>query len=145
MTRWITVVPASAVAALLLQQAPVQAQTESAPLPVSLERIRAGLREPPPVLRVVAPPVGAPPAGVPTFRVEIQQFFNDRPIEEDAFDPTYGLPSVGELMMGGIGKVASAAKGYKQRRTKRRAKQEVADALAEFCAVHECPKAEPDK
>jgi hypothetical protein len=134
MTRWTTLVPVSTVGALLLLHAPVQAQTTPAPLPVSLERIRAGLRQPPPALRVVAPP-----AGVPTFRVEVEQFWNDRPVEEEVFDPTYGLPSVGDLMMGGIGKIRSAAVGYKQRRTKRKARQEVADALAAFCAVHECP------
>ncbi len=141
MTRWMSLVPVSTVGALLLLHAPVQAQTVSAQFPVSLERIRAGLREPQPVLRVVAPPVE-----VPTFRVEVQQpFWNPDPIAEEAFDPTYGLPSVGELMVGGIGKIRSAAVGYKQRRTKRKARQEVADALAAFCAVHECLKAETSK
>ena len=136
MTKWITLMPLSTVGAMLMLQPSMQAQNGGPQLPVSLERIRAGLREPTPVLRVVAPP-----AEVPTFRVEVQQpFWDGRPVEEEAFDPTYGLPSVGELMMGGIGKIRSAAVGYKQRRAKRKAREEVADALATFCAVHECPK-----
>ena len=134
MTKWMTVAAVSTVGALLLLHSPVQAQTAPAPLPVSLERIRAALREPAPVLRVVAPP-----AEVPTFRVEVEQFWNGQPVDEEVFDPTYGLPSVGQLMMGAIGKIGSAAAGYKQRRAKRKARKEVADALAAFCAVHECP------
>jgi hypothetical protein len=134
MTTWMTVVPISTLGAMLLLPAP--AQTDPAPLPVSLERIRAALDAPPPVL-LVSPP----PGEIPTFRVEVRQpFWDGQPVEEEAFDPTYGLPSVGELMMGGIGKIRSAAVGYKQRRAKRKAREEVADALAAFCAVHECPK-----
>ena len=140
MTRWTTLVSVSTVGAVLLLHSPVQAQTYSGPLPVSLERIRAALREPPPILQAVAQP-----AEVPTFRVEVEQFFNAEPIVEQVFDPTYGLPSVGQLMMGGIGKIGSAAAGYKQRRSKKKARKEVADALAAFCAVNECPKPETGK
>jgi hypothetical protein len=139
MTKWTTLV-VSTLGAVLLLHSPAQAQTDAPALPVSLERIRAALLQPPSVLQVVAPP-----AGVATFRVEVEQFWNDQPIPEEVFDPTYGLPSVGQLMMGGIGKIGSAAAGYKQRRAKRKARQEVEDALAEFCAVHECPKAEAGK
>ena len=134
MTRWTTLVSVSTLGALLLLQSPVQAQTVPMPLPVSLERIRAALRKPPPIFQIPAPP-----AEVPTFRVEVEQFYNAQPIPEEVFDPTYGLPSVGQLMMGGIGKIGSAAAGYKQRRSKRKARKEVEDALAAFCAVHECP------
>jgi hypothetical protein len=124
--------------AMLAFHTPAQAQTAGAELPVSLERIRAALEGPPPVFSVPAPRADE----VPTFRVEVRQLFVDlEPDREEPFDPTYGLPSVGELLMGGVGRIRSAAAGYKQRRAKRRARQEVADALAEFCAVHTC--AEP--
>jgi hypothetical protein len=124
--------------ATVLLHTPAVAQTADPPLPVSLERIRAALNRPPPVWQV--PP---PPGDIPTFRVEVRQPFVDlTPVDEPPFDPTYGLPSVGELLMGGVGKIRSAAVGYKQRRAKRRARQEVADALAEFCAVRTC--AQPD-
>ncbi|HWJ57593.1 MAG TPA: hypothetical protein VNR90_15240, partial [Vicinamibacterales bacterium] len=53
--------------------------------------------------------------------------------------PTWGLPSAGELLMDGIEKIHSAASGYKHRRAERRARKEVQDALAAFCAVRECP------
>ena len=134
MTRWMTLLPASTVGAVLLLHSPVQAQTVPMPLPVSLERIRAALREPPPIFQVPAPPFE-----VATFRVEVEQFYNAQPIPEEVFDPTYGLPSVGQLMMGGIGQIGSAAAGYKQRRAKKKARKEVEDALAEFCAVNACP------
>jgi hypothetical protein len=55
------------------------------------------------------------------------------------FDPTFGLPSAGELVMRGVGKIGSAATGYKKRRAKRRAQQEVQEALEAFCAVQDCP------
>jgi hypothetical protein len=41
--------------------------------------------------------------------------------------------------MGGVQKIGSAVVDYKRRRAKRRARKEVDDALAAFCAVHECP------
>ena len=63
----------------------------------------------------------------------------DRADEAEAFDPTWGLPSAGELLMDGIEKIHSAASGYKHRRAERRARKEVQDALAAFCAVRECP------
>lgn len=138
MTNSITLMPLSIVGAMLLLQPPIQGQNSDPQLPVSLERIRAALDEPPPVLRA------AQPSGeMPTFRVEVrQQFWAPQPIDDKAFDPTLGLPSVGELLVGGIGKIRSAAVGYKHRRAKRRARQDVDDALMAFCAVHGC--AEPD-
>jgi hypothetical protein len=133
--------PLSIAGAMLVVQTPTSAQTAEPQLPVSLERIRAALDRPPPVWRVPAPP-----SDVPTFRVEVQQPLVDlTPVDEQPFDPTYGLPSVGELLMGGVGKIGSAAAGYKKRRAKRRARQEVADALAEFCAVHDCAPADSRK
>ena len=104
------------------------------PVPVSIERIRAGLNQPPPLLR--AP---APPGDRPTFRIEVQERpFVLQPIDEKPFDPTFGLPSVGELLMNGIEHIRSAAVDYKRRRAERRAWKEVDDALAAFCAVREC-------
>jgi hypothetical protein len=130
-----TIIARSSIAGLLLLlAAPMQAQTGDAHSPASLARVRAALDEPPPILWV-------PTSGViPTFRVEVQQpFWNLDPVEEGASDPTMGLPSAGELLMGGIGKIGSAVAGHKRTRAKRRARKEVDEALSAFCAVHECP------
>ncbi len=135
MTKWVTLMPLSMAGAVLMLQPPIQAQNRDPQLPVSLERIRAALEAPPPVV-VVAQPSGE----IPTFRVEVrQQFWAPQPVDEEAFDSTFGLPSVGELVAGGIGKIRSAAVGYKHRRAKRRARKDVEEALETFCAVHECP------
>jgi hypothetical protein len=133
--RWSSVARLWTVGALVVLQASVQAQISDSDLPVSLDRIRAALKERPPVLQV---PAGS--SETPTFRIEVRQPIWDlRPIEEDPFDPTLGLPSAGELLMGGIEKIGSAAVNYKRRRAERRARREVEEALAAFCAVHECP------
>lgn len=67
------------VGALVVLRAPIQAQTSDSHLPVSLDRIRAALKEPPPVLQVPAAS-----SDTPTFRVEVRQPVWDlRPIEED--------------------------------------------------------------
>jgi hypothetical protein len=133
--RWTGVASSWTLAALVVLQAPIRAQTSDSPLPVSLDRIRAALEEPPPVLQVPAAS-----SGMPAFRVEVRQpVWDFRPIEEDTFDPTLGLPSVGELLMGGIEKIHSTVVNYKRGRAERRARREVDEALAAFCAVHECP------
>ena len=105
MSTWITLMPLATAGALLLPL-PVQAQISD---PASLKRIRAALAEPPPILQV------PPPSGeIPTFRVEVrQQAWTFDPLDENTFDPTYGLPSVGELVVGGIGKIKSAAVNYR--------------------------------
>jgi len=119
---------------MLSLQSPIQAQAIDSQLPVSMERIRAGLKQPPSVLQV------PPPSGdIPTFRIEVRERpFILQPIDEKPFDPTFGLPSAGELLMNGIEHVRSAAVNYKRRRTERRARKEVDGALATFCAVREC-------
>lgn len=123
------------VGAVIILLTPIQAQTADAPLPVSLERIRAGLKEPPPLLRIPAPS-----GDVPTFRVEVQAGLPLlQPAEEIPFDPTFGLPSVGELLMGGIGKIRSAVVNYKRGRAEQGARKEVEDAIAAFCAARGCP------
>jgi len=132
--RSITGVPLLIVGGLLVLHTPIQAQTDGSPLPVSLERIRAGLKAPPPLLQIPSPS-----GDTPTFRVEVQAGLPLlQPIVEEPFDPTYGLPSVGELLMGGIGKIHSAVVTYKRSRAERRARKEVADALAAFCATRSC-------
>ena len=132
--RTITGVPLLIVSTVLVLHAPLQAQTDGSPLPVSLERIRAGLKEPPPLLQMPAPS-----GDTPTFRVEVQAGLPLlQPIVEEPFDPTYGLPSAGELLMGGIGKIRSAVVTYRRGRAERRARKEVADALAAFCAARGC-------
>jgi hypothetical protein len=103
-------------------------------LPVSIERIRAALKEQPPLLTL-----SALSDDVPTFQVEVRQRLSVlQPVDEEPFDPTFGLPSAGQLMMSGIGKIQSAVANYKRGRAERRARKEVEDALAAFCALHEC-------
>lgn len=134
--RTITAVLSRTLCALLVLPASMQAQQAAdAQLPVSIERIRAALQQPPPVLQNPAAP-----ADIPMFRVAVQeQSLILEPVVETPFDPTYGLPSIGELVIGGIGKIKSAVVNYKRSRAERRAKKEVDDALAAFCAVRECP------
>ena len=119
---------------ILALQSPDQAQAADSPLPVSLERIRAGLKQPPSLLQV------PPPSGdIPTFRIEVRERpFVLQPLDEKPFDPTFGLPSAGELLMSGIETVRSAAVHYKRRRAVRRARKEVDGAVAAFCSVREC-------
>jgi hypothetical protein len=119
---------------MLALQSPIQAQAADSQLPVSMERIRAALRQPPPILR--AP---APSADKPTFHVEVRQRpFVLQSLDDKPFDPTFGLPSVGELLITGIEHIRSAAVDYKRRRAERRARKEVDDALATFCGVRGC-------
>jgi hypothetical protein len=111
----------------------IQAQAADQESPVSIDRIRAGLKRPPPLQ------IAAPSGDRPTFRIEVRaRPFVLQPTDEKAFDPTFGLPSVGELLMDGIENVRSAAVHYKRRRAERRARKEVDDALAAFCAIREC-------
>jgi hypothetical protein len=139
MMRW-TVVPSSIVGAILVLQCPIQAQGDNADLPVSIERIRAALKRQP--LLQIPPESG----DAPTFRIEVRGRFSVlQPIDDKPFDPTFGLPSVGELLMGGVQKIGSAVVDYKRRRAERRARKEVDDALAAFCAVHECPMPDASK
>ena len=131
--RW-TLVPLAIAGAILVLQSPIQAQTDNSDLPVSVERIRAALKQPPPLLQIPAQS-----GDTPTFRVEVRAPLSVlQPIEDTPFDPTFGLPSVGELLMDGVEKIGSAVVDYKRRRAERRARKEVDDALAAFCAVHEC-------
>jgi hypothetical protein len=63
---------------------------------------------------------------MPTFQVEVLAILPLlQPVEEIPFDPTFGLPSVGELLMGGIGKIRSAVVNYKRGRAEHRARKEV--------------------
>ena len=135
--RWPAVSLCGITAAVLAVPAPVRAQADVSRLPVSLERIRKALNEPPPRLQV--PP---PSSEMPTFRVEVNQGFPAvQPLIDEPLDPTWGVPSAGELMMGGIQKLGSAVGSYKRGRAKRRARKEVEDALAAFCAEHDCQTA----
>ena len=119
---------------ILALQSPVQAQAADSPLPVSMERIRAGLKQPPSLLQVPALS-----GDIPTFRIEVRERpFVLQPVDEKPFDPTFGLPSAGELLMTGIENVRSAVVHYKRRRAERRVRKEVDDALAAFCAGREC-------
>ena len=119
---------------ILALQSPIQAQAADSQLPVSLERIRAGLKQPPSLLQVPAPS-----GDIPTFRIEVRERpFVLQPLDEKPFDPTFGLPSAGELLMNGIENIRSAAVHYKRHRAERRARNEVDAALAAFCAGREC-------
>jgi hypothetical protein len=134
--RWTRLVLIGMATAVVVSPGAARAQTADRYGPGSLARIRAALSAPPPVLQPPPPSTDT----VPTFRVEVNQYFSmTAPTEEPPFDPTFGLPSAAELMVGGIGKVRSAVSGYRKRRAKGKARKEVDDALAEFCAVHACP------
>jgi hypothetical protein len=124
-------------AAVVVLHVPAQAQSDESRLPVSLERIRRALEAPPPVLQPPPPPSPTEP---PMFRTEVRQPISmTRPVEDEPWDPTMGLPSAGQLVVGGIGKLATAVGNYKRGRAKKRARKEVDEALAAFCATHECP------
>ena len=124
---------------ILALQSPVQAQAADSQLPVSMERIRAGLKQPPPLLQLPAPS-----GDVPTFRIEVRErALVLQPVDEKPFDPTFGLPSAGELLMNGIESIRSAAVHYKRHRAERRARKEVDAALAAFCAGRECSTPDP--
>jgi len=47
--------------------------------------------------------------------------------------------------MDGIDTIRSAVVRYTRGRAERRARKEVDDALAAFCAVHECPRPDTSK
>jgi hypothetical protein len=135
-----TLVPLSVVGAIFFLPPLIQAQTDQSD-PASVERIREALKRPPPVLQLPAQPTGSP-----TYRVEVLSPLSVLPpIDDTPFDPTYGLPSVGELLGRGIAKIGSTVSDYKQHRAERRARKEVDDALAAFCAVHECPRPAGDR
>ena len=139
--RWIIGVPILIVGAILFLHTPIEAQTDGAHLPVSMERIRAALKEQPPLLGV-----SAPSGDMPTFRVEVRERLRVmQPVDENPFDPTFGLPPIGELMMDGIEKIRSAVVNYQRSRAERRARKEVEDVLAAFCAIHSCPTSANDK
>jgi len=132
--RWIIGIHLLTVGAMLGVQAPMQAQAADPDLPVSMERIRAALKEPAPRLRMPGPS-----GDRPLFHVEVQERMPVlQPVEESPFDPTYGLPSVGELLMNGVEKIRSSVVEHKRSRAQRRARKEVEDGLAEFCATHGC-------
>jgi hypothetical protein len=134
MARWAGVVSFLILGPMLVLQTPIQAQSDDAHLPVSLDRIRAALKQQqPPLLQVPASS-----GDMPTFRAEVRERLPLLPVQEIPFDPTYGLPSVGELMMDGVGKIRSAMVNYKRSRAERRARKEVEDALAAFCAARGC-------
>jgi hypothetical protein len=123
------------IGAMAVLEAPVRAQSADSQTPASIERIRAALKQPPGRLQA-----SASSGDIPTFHVEVQGRLPLPPaIEEKPFDPTFGLPSVGELLMGGIGRIQSAVVDYRHNRARRRARTAVDQALAAFCAVRECP------
>src|SRR5262245_22360144 len=130
-----SMMPCLSVGAILLFHAPIQAQAADAPLPVSIDRIRAALKQPPSSLQLPARP-----GDRPTFGLEVRERLVDlQPIDEKPVDLTFGLPSAGELLMGGIEKIRSATVRYKRGRAERRARKEVEDSLVAFCAEHDCP------
>lgn len=135
MSRWIRVVPLSALLACPTPALAVQAQTADPQPAVSLERIRAGLQRPTSKVQWQAPAETNP-----TFRIEVRQpLFVVPPLrEEKPFDPTFGLPSLGELFMGGVEKIHSTAVRYKRGRAERHARRKVDDDLAAFCAERGC-------
>ena len=121
---------------LVALQSPLQAQSVEAESAVSLERIRTGLQRPASHVQWQAPP-----ESTPTFRIEVRQpLFVVPPLaEEKPFDPTFGLPSVGELFMAGIEKARSSIVQAKRGHAERRARKKVDGELTAFCAANDCP------
>jgi hypothetical protein len=130
-----TRVPLLIVGWVFVHQSPILAQADDTHSSGSLNRIRAALNEQPPLLRVPAPD-----GDTPTFHVDVGELQAVlQPLDERPFDPTFGSPSVGELMMDGIEKTRSTVVNYKRGRAERRAQKQVKDALAAFCATRGCP------
>lgn len=114
-------------------------------LPVSLDRIRAGLARSPIIDLSVA---AVPP---PHFRVEIQgrRYFRDIPTVWDV-RPTLmpslpspagspGSPALVQVDLLGLGRQIASAVGKAGRaRAARAAREEVQDALREFCEDRSC-------
>ena len=131
---WTTGMALLIVGGVLVLQSSIHAQ-DGAHSSGSLNRIRAALSEQPPLLRVPAPD-----SDTPTFHVDVGELQAElQSLDERRFDPTFGLPSVGELMMDGIEKIRSTVVNYKRGRAERRAQKQVRDALAAFCAIRGCP------
>jgi hypothetical protein len=134
---------ALALAALLALQA---ADAPPSHLSVSLDRIRAGLARPAPLIIVV------PEQGV-HFRVEVKQrrYFPDLPPIDFGVGPSGSSPSrvpqvgttpalVGvDLLAIGRG-IAREIQRARHARGGREAQEEVAAALREFCATHDCSR-----
>jgi hypothetical protein len=117
--------------ALTAVPSPIRAQSETT-ASVSISRIRAALERQPSVLQPPQPPSSNE---MPTFRLETRQRIWSQPAtEEKPVDTTYGLPTVGGLMMDGIEKIRTA----KHSRSERRARKEVENAVAAFCATNKC-------
>lgn len=108
-------------------------------MPVSMERIRAALERQEQQQRFLR---GVDTSSdMPMFHVHVEVRVRPHvltPRQEDAFDLTFGLPSVGELIFDGVEKIRSAVVKYRRSRAERRARKEVKDALAAFCAAHGC-------
>jgi hypothetical protein len=134
----VSVVPLLVAAALLARQSPMPAQSPDTQLPVSIDRIRAGLKQQPSSLQLATVRSDA----VPTFHVEVRApFFVAQPPEEKPFDPTFGLPSVGELLLDGVDRIRAATRAHAEHR----ARKQVDAALAAFCAERGCPAAKPPR
>jgi hypothetical protein len=112
-------------------------------LPVSLDRIRAGLQRAP-TLRV-----STPPPEPPTYRVEIVEhpFFTTMPFEWN-FASEGGFASSAPSAMPGVPAPLGHVQGgsdilplfgkAKHALAERAARREVQQTVAEFCATHSC-------
>jgi hypothetical protein len=119
--------------AMLSRHVPMHAQDENAYALISMERIRTALEQQSPYLQWLIPS-----SDTPTFYLDIHQPFLLSPPPQNTFDPTYGLPSIGALMIDGIVKIRSTAVNYKHDLATRRAKREVERALKAFCEINNC-------
>lgn len=132
---------ATAVLALALA-APGQAEEPKPPSPVSLfgvsiERIRDGLQQPP-TIAITIPPLFDD--AVPRFRARVDALF-DNPLagmrKELALSSGYTGGSgidVLPLAMGVVKKIQAARRA----RAEADARKDVAEAVAAFCAAHDC-------
>jgi hypothetical protein len=125
------------------QSAEAQAASPPPPeLPVSLSRIREALKKPEP--RLTSPKVKA------DFKIEIneeQRFqdlvdlldFNASPVlPAVSFGGSQTQPLVSFSANGAIQSLATSVSKARRARAERLAREEVARALNQFCATHEC-------
>jgi hypothetical protein len=135
--------------ALMLVAVAGAADAQTAPPPVSLDRIRAELARTPAIdLSAVDPSVGEPELH---FRVEVQgrRYYRDVPrIWETTQGPAPGLPPLSmsrgspalvQVDLLGLGRQIGSAIGRSRRaRAGRAAHEDVENALREFCEDRDC-------
>ena len=130
----VVMMAAQAVATTLPTSQPASAADDALLALVSLERIHEGLHRP----ALKMPP---PVAFIPVFRANIDERLFENPLqgmrrelaEESGYRGKNGV-DVLALATGMVKSIRSAYRGYSEARIRK----EVQEALAAFCAIHDC-------